>query len=50
MAAGLWDSLLEGRIKLQKAVSLINQLPQTDVWDGYAKSSTEFTAEANKSM
>ncbi|KAH3884563.1 hypothetical protein DPMN_008546 [Dreissena polymorpha] len=50
MCAGLWDSLLEGRIKLQKAVSLINQLPQTDVWEGYVKSSTEFTTEASKSM
>ena len=30
---GIWDSLLEGRIKLQKALLIINQLPQPDVWD-----------------
>ncbi len=28
----LWDSLLKGRIELQKVVSVVNQLPQPDRW------------------
>ena len=27
---GLWDNLLEARIKLQKVVTLTNQMPQSD--------------------
>ncbi|KAK2184514.1 hypothetical protein NP493_262g02006 [Ridgeia piscesae] len=29
---GLWDSLLEGRIKLHKTLQLVNQLPQPGQW------------------
>ncbi|XP_048242589.1 protein AATF-like [Haliotis rufescens] len=30
---GLWDNLLEERIKVQKVASVINQLPQPATWD-----------------
>mgnify|MGYP000471768717 CR=1 FL=1 len=46
---GLWDSLLEGRIKLQKAVAIVNQLPQKETWSKYHNMSSEFAEEANKS-
>ncbi|XP_052801030.1 protein AATF-like [Mya arenaria] len=45
---GLWDSLLEGRIKVQKAVSLVNQLPQTDTWTQFTNTSQQFANEASK--
>ncbi|KAG8451333.1 hypothetical protein GDO86_003517 [Hymenochirus boettgeri] len=39
----LWDQLLEGRIKMQKALLLANQLPQTDTYEVLKKEgSTEF--------
>ncbi|XP_052064217.1 protein AATF-like [Mytilus californianus] len=34
---GLWDSFLEGRIKLQKVAGIINQMPQFDVWKQFEK-------------
>ena len=46
---GLWDSLLEGRIKLQKAVSIINQLPQPETWNSFEEKAQHFTDEAAKS-
>ena len=33
--AAIWDSLLEGRIKLQKVLLIVNQLPQPDAWDQF---------------
>ncbi|XP_013414471.1 protein AATF [Lingula anatina] len=33
----MWDSLLEGRIKLQKALILANQLPQPNTWPAFSK-------------
>ncbi|XP_078662725.1 protein AATF-like [Branchiostoma floridae x Branchiostoma belcheri] len=38
---GLWDSLLEGRIKLQKALPLTNQLPQPDTKSDFIKTGGE---------
>lgn len=35
---GLWDSLLEGRIKFQKILSAVNQLPQPDTWREFEES------------
>lgn len=35
---GLWDSLLEGRIKFQKILSAVNQLPQPDTWKEFEES------------
>ncbi|KAL5006937.1 hypothetical protein ScPMuIL_015743 [Solemya velum] len=32
---GLWDNLLETRIKLQKVLPLVNQLPQPDIWQSF---------------
>ncbi|KAI8488834.1 hypothetical protein Bbelb_333520 [Branchiostoma belcheri] len=44
---GLWDSLLEGRIKLQKALPLTNQLPQPDARSDFTKTGGEpFTTAA----
>ena len=37
VSTGLWDSLLEGRIKFQKVVCLINQLPQPDTWQEFTE-------------
>ncbi|XP_050408062.1 protein AATF [Patella vulgata] len=34
---GIWDGLLETRIKLQKTVSSINQLPQPSIWSLFNK-------------
>ncbi|XP_062570249.1 protein AATF-like [Saccostrea cucullata] len=34
---GLWDSLLEGRIKFQKILTAVNQLPQPDTWRDFEK-------------
>ncbi|XP_046555266.1 protein AATF-like [Haliotis rubra] len=34
---GLWDNLLEERIKVQKVGSVINQLPQPSTWDLFMK-------------
>ncbi|KAL3841684.1 hypothetical protein ACJMK2_019794 [Sinanodonta woodiana] len=46
---GLWDSLVEGRIKLQKAVAIINQLPHPDAWRIMEQTGEHnFTVEANK--
>lgn len=39
--SGLWDLLLESRIRLQKSVVAVNQLPQPDVWE-------EFNAEGGE--
>lgn len=30
---GIWDGLLEGRIRLQKVLPLINRLPQGEMMD-----------------
>ena len=38
---GLWDSLLKGRIELQKVVSIVNQLPQPDKWNKFVKQGEE---------
>eukprot|EP00058_Branchiostoma_floridae_P008345 XP_002593833.1 hypothetical protein BRAFLDRAFT_214862 [Branchiostoma floridae] len=44
---GLWDSLLESRIKLQKALPLTNQLPQPDKRSSFIKTGGDpFTAAA----
>ena len=32
---GMWDGLLEGRIKLHKTLSLTNRLPQTSVMETF---------------
>ncbi|XP_053313670.1 protein AATF [Spea bombifrons] len=34
---GIWDHLLEGRIKIQKALLLANQLPQLDAFAAFKK-------------
>ncbi|XP_060070017.1 protein AATF-like [Ylistrum balloti] len=52
---GIWDSLLENRIKLQKVVGLVNQLPQPDTWGTFEDNSekgdnftqTSLTAQAS---
>ncbi|XP_069133972.1 protein AATF-like isoform X2 [Argopecten irradians] len=52
---GIWDSLLENRIKLQKVVGLVNQLPQPDTWGTFEENSekgdkfteTSLTAQAS---
>ena len=38
LCLGLWDSLLEGRIKFQKILTAVNQLPQTDTWQEFEES------------
>ncbi|XP_066264917.1 protein AATF-like [Branchiostoma lanceolatum] len=44
---GLWDSLLESRIKLQKALPLTNQLPQPDARSNFIKTGGDpFTSAA----
>ena len=45
---GLWDTLLEGRIKLQKAVSIVNQLPQKQTWTEFEQTSDMFEEESLK--
>ena len=35
---GLWDSLLEARIKLQKVLSSTNQMPQHDTIEDFVES------------
>ncbi|XP_053384317.1 LOW QUALITY PROTEIN: protein AATF-like [Mercenaria mercenaria] len=47
---GLWDTLLEGRIKLQKAVSIVNQLPQKEAWRDFSETSETFEEEAGKAQ
>ncbi|KAK3583266.1 hypothetical protein CHS0354_011153 [Potamilus streckersoni] len=48
---GLWDSLVEARIKLQKAVAIINQLPHPDAWRKMEQTGEDsFTVEANKAQ
>ncbi|OWF50744.1 protein AATF-like [Mizuhopecten yessoensis] len=52
---GVWDSLLENRIKVQKVVGLVNQLPQPDTWGTFEDHSergdnftqTSLTAQAS---
>ncbi|XP_064602198.1 protein AATF-like [Liolophura sinensis] len=44
----LWDSLLEGRIKLQKAVTLVNQLPQPDTWQMFEQEGGDNFTEASR--
>ncbi|XP_035663737.1 protein AATF-like [Branchiostoma floridae] len=47
LVTGLWDSLLESRIKLQKALPLTNQLPQPDKRSSFIKTGGDpFTAAA----
>lgn len=38
---GLWDSFLEGRIKLQKVAGIINKMPQFDIWKDFEKDENE---------
>ena len=38
---GLWDSFLEGRIKLQKVAGIINKMPQFDIWKQFEKDENE---------
>ena len=38
---GLWDSFLEGRIKLQKVAGIINQMPQFDIWKQFERDGGE---------
>lgn len=46
----LWDQLLEGRIKLQKALLTTNQLPQPDVFPVFKdKGGPEFASALNNS-
>ncbi|XP_074869738.1 protein AATF isoform X2 [Carettochelys insculpta] len=44
----LWDQLLEGRIKLQKALLTANQLPQPDTFPAFKKEGGEEFASALK--
>ena len=45
---GVWDSLLEFRIKLQKAVIIVNQLPQPDVWNNFVEAGEDEYQKALK--
>ncbi|XP_075760891.1 protein AATF isoform X2 [Pelodiscus sinensis] len=44
----LWDQLLEGRIKLQKALLTANQLPQPDIFPAFKKEGGQEFASALK--
>lgn len=39
--SGMWDSLLECRIKMQKLLLLANQLPQHNTWSQFSEKSDE---------
>lgn len=47
---GLWDSLLEGRIKFQKILSAVNQLPQPDTWKEFEESGEDNFKEKKASV
>ncbi|XP_055995936.1 protein AATF-like isoform X2 [Ostrea edulis] len=47
---GLWDSLLEGRIKFQKILTAVNQLPQPDTWRDFEKSGEDNFKEKASSV
>ncbi|XP_022336359.2 protein AATF-like isoform X2 [Crassostrea virginica] len=47
---GLWDSLLEGRIKFQKILTAVNQLPQTDTWQEFEESGGDEFREKKASV
>ena len=37
----MWDGLLEGRIQLQKVLSLVNRLPQGDMMEMFEEQGKE---------
>lgn len=47
---GLWDSLLEGRIKFQKILTAVNQLPQPDTWQEFEESGEDNFKEKKTSV
>ena len=46
--SGLYDSLLKGRIEVQKILTAANQLPQPDNWNGFVESAGEQYAQGIK--
>ncbi|XP_064635610.1 protein AATF-like [Lineus longissimus] len=48
---GLWDGLLESRIKIQKALIQVNKLPQHTTWKAFSqKGGQDFKQAANESQ
>lgn len=48
LLVALWDGLLEGRIKLQKCLSLSNQLPQNETAKEFAQSGSLASGSVHK--
>ena len=48
LPVALWDGLLEGRIKLQKCLSLSNQLPQNETAKEFAQSGSLASGSVHK--